>query len=48
MVTSRPVQRTPQKNTIKDGVTHKSPLVIVIIVKLVVNQFSLNVKRAKS
>lgn len=33
------------KETIKDGVTHKPPLVMINIVKLVVNQFSLNAKR---
>lgn len=42
---SRPVQKNP-KEILKDGVTHKSPLVMMNIVKLVVNQFSLNVKRA--
>lgn len=35
------------KEIIKDGVTHKSPLVMMKL-KLVVNQFSLNVKREKS
>lgn len=35
------------REIIKDGVTHKSPLVMMNIVKLVVNQFSLNAKRAK-
>lgn len=29
----------------KDGVTHKSPLVMINIVKLVVNHYILNVKR---
>lgn len=33
-----------QKEIIKDGVTHISPLVMMNIVKLV-NQFSVNVKR---
>lgn len=36
------------KEIIKYGVTHKSPLVMMYIVKLVVNQLSLNVKTAKS
>ena len=37
-----------KEEIIKDGVTHKTPLVMMSIVKLVVNQFSLNVKREKS
>lgn len=36
------------KEIIEDGVTHKCPFVMMNREKLVVNKFSLNVKRVKS
>lgn len=42
-----PKIKTP-KEILKDGVMHKPPLVMINIVKLVINQFSLNIKKTKS